>query len=67
MHISENVNNKWRNNVIKSICNKLDKNSLILVDRIHHGELLFKILSTLGNKKVYFIRGDVAIKDREKI
>lgn len=61
-------NNDWRNNVIKKLCGSLDKNSLILVDRITHGETLFNLLnSSLKDKKVYFIRGEVPVDDREII
>ena len=38
-----------------------------MVDRIAHGELLFELLSKIKGKKVYFIRGDVAVKVREEI
>lgn len=60
-------NNEFRNNTISRICNKLDNNVLIMVDRIAHGELLETIIRTNTKKKVYFIQGSVEVDDREKI
>lgn len=57
----------FRNNIIKKIAEKVNKNCLILVDRIPHGELLLSHLSSIINKKVYFIRGEVENEEREKI
>lgn len=59
---------KHRNAVIEKLCNKFNNNALLLVDYIDHGSLLYANLSTkLKNKKVYFIRGDVEVSEREKI
>lgn len=58
----------FRNNIIKKCCAKLDKNILIPVDRIEHGELLLSYLTTsLPDKKVYFIKGEVENEERDKI
>jgi len=68
-YIEENnflYNNSYRNEIIKILCSKLHNNTLLLVDRLEHGELLTKLLSTI-NKKVYFIRGSVEVDDREQI
>jgi superfamily II DNA or RNA helicase len=60
--------NRFRNNTIGSICNNAPNNVLILIDYIRHGEQLFNTLTeTCSRKKVFFIRGDVEIDDREKI
>lgn len=62
------IENKFRNSLISKLISKLDNNSLILVDFIKHGEILFDILSkNCLDKKVFFIRGDVEVEEREKI
>tara|TARA_R110000751_G_scaffold160535_2_gene266175 strand:- start:435 stop:1157 length:723 start_codon:yes stop_codon:yes gene_type:complete len=60
------IHSDFRNNLIRTLCSKFDKNGLILVDYIEHGKLIHEHLSAL-NKKVYFIRGEVCIEDREKV
>lgn len=60
--------NVFRNTIIKKITEKLDKNCLIVVDRLFHGETLKTFLEEqLPNKKVYFIEGKVEDEDRDKI
>lgn len=59
--------NSFRNSIITKIVNKLDKNTLILVDRIIHGEELLRVLQTNTDKQVYFVNGNVDIEEREKI
>ena len=60
--------NEFRNNTIKKIVERLDKNTLIVVDRIEHGEILKNLLtSSLPNKKVYFIQGSVEEDERTAI
>ena len=61
------IHNSFRNQVITKLCNKFDKNGLILVDYIEHGTILHEYLTAGTDKKVYFIRGEVAVEDREKI
>lgn len=62
------MQNNFRNNVLAKLCNKLDKNGLIMVDYIDHGTTLHKHLTKMcPDKKVYFIRGEVDIDDREKV
>lgn len=58
--------NPYRNNLIKSICKKYNKNILILVNHIDHGVELLRVLSAL-DRPVYFIRGDVEVSERERI
>lgn len=61
-------NNSYRNNLIGILCSKLDKNVLLLVDRIEHGEILKNVITEkASNKKVYFIKGEVEVDEREKI
>jgi len=59
--------NEYRNSVIAKLINKLDTNTLILVDRIVHGEHMLEYLKTKTNKQVYFIQGSVEVEEREKM
>ena len=59
--------NNFRNNVIKNICTKFNNNSLILVNHLAHGDALFDNLSQILNKKVYFVKGEVEVEERDKI
>lgn len=61
------IENKFRNNLILQISKKTKKNTLIMVDRILHGEILFDLLSKETKKKIYFIQGSVLVDEREKI
>lgn len=60
-------NNQFRYNIIKNIVGKLHNNCLILVDHIAHGDNMFKVLSQLIDKQVYFIQGSVELEERKKI
>ena len=61
-------NSKFRNNIIKAVSEKCNNNVLILVNHIAHGDALFKHLeTTLTNRKVYFIRGEVEVDERAKV
>lgn len=61
-------NDSWRNKIIRNLCNKIDQNTLIIVDRIQHGEELQRVIQkTTTNKRIYFIQGSVDVDDREKI
>ena len=57
----------FRNRVISNMCSNMNNNALLLVDYIEHGQLLYNILSTQLDKKVFFIRGDVAVEERAKV
>ena len=59
--------NGFRNSVISKLIQKLDTNTLILVDRIAHGECLLEYLTTTTDKKVYFIHGSVDLEEREQL
>ena len=62
------INCEMRNDIIIKLSHKLSNNTLIMVDRIPHGELLEAKLKTLNlNKKIYFIRGSTEIECREEI
>ena len=59
--------NPFRNEFLTKLCDKLDNNTLILVNHIKHGELLKEYLDKLVTKQVYFIRGEVDVEERDKI
>ena len=59
--------NEFRNKVISKLSTSFDKNCLIMVDKIDHGETLEALLKQQTKKKVYFIRGSVEDEDREKL
>ena len=57
-----------RNKVISKVCGKIEKNILILVDRLEHGDIIKTLLSDdLADKEVYFIQGSVENEVREHI
>ena len=61
-------NSNYRNNIISNLSSKLDNNTLILIDYIEHGEILYnKLSSDCENKKIFFIRGEVEVEERQKI
>lgn len=59
--------NEFRNKVISHLGCKFEKNCLIMVDSIKHGETLERILKEKTQKQVYYIRGSVEMEDREKL
>jgi superfamily II DNA or RNA helicase len=63
------MNHDRRNSIISNLANKLSQNTLIMVDRIVHGEVLEAKLKTIcsPDRPVYFIRGSTDIEDRENI
>ncbi len=57
-----------RNRIISNISKKTDKNTLVLVERITHGEALTKLIKeNCPEKDVYFIQGSIDVSDRENI
>jgi superfamily II DNA or RNA helicase len=61
------ISNSFRNGIICTIAKATKSNTLIMVDRIFHGEELFRLLNAEGHKKVHFIQGDVEVSQREEI
>lgn len=61
--------NEFRNSIIAKLLSRIDTNTLVLVDRIAHGEHLLAYLSEQPNidKQIYFIQGSVEVDEREKI
>jgi len=62
------MRNKFRNDVISKLTCKLNNNALVLVDYIEHGELLTAAIKEVcPSKKIYFIRGEVEVEERDKV
>lgn len=58
----------FRNKLIEKVCTSIKNNLLILVNHIKHGQLLADVLTAaLPDKKIYFIRGDVEVEERERV
>ena len=62
------INSEFRNGIISKLCSNFDNNALVLVDYIKHGEMLHDyVKNACPNKRVYFIRGEVEVSQRETI
>lgn len=62
------IDHAYRNHLICKTSIVARGNSLIMVDRIVHGETIRDMLGSMcDHKKIYFIQGDVGVKDREKV
>ncbi len=63
------INHNRRNEIICKLAFMLDKNTIIMVDRIDHGLNLEKKLKNIcgHDRPVYFIQGATDVEDREKI
>ena len=61
--------NPFRTEIISKLVKSLDTNTLILVDRIAHGEFLLEQLKSKlhETKQIYFIQGSLEVEEREKI
>ena len=58
----------FRNNIVGKLCKNFKQNSLIMVDYIEHGQLIYdSIVKNNPKKQVFYIKGEVAIQEREKI
>jgi superfamily II DNA or RNA helicase len=60
------INNSRRNEIISNLALKLKNNTLIMVDRIEHGETIKSALGS-NDRPIYFIRGSTEMEDRENI
>jgi len=61
------LQNDERNNIICNLAEKISNNTIIMVDRIDHGNNLTNYLIKKSKKTVYFIQGSTEIDEREKI
>lgn len=60
--------NEYRNKFLNNLCSKLDKNILLLVNRLEHGHNLLNYFNNnIKNKKIYFIRGEIDTDTRDEI
>ena len=59
--------NEYRNSVIAKVITNLNTNTLVLVDRIVHGEHLLSYLKQYTDKQIYFIQGSVEVEERENL
>jgi superfamily II DNA or RNA helicase len=58
----------FRNELIARLAKGLKQNSLVMVDYIQHGELLFDIIQrTMPEKQCFFIRGNVEVEERDRV
>jgi superfamily II DNA or RNA helicase len=58
----------FRNELIAKLAKGLNQNSLIMVDYIQHGELLFDIVQRMmPEKQCFFIRGEVEVEERDRV
>ena len=62
------ISSSFRNDKITKLSIGLTNNTLVMVDYIEHGELLFnQIKQHAPNKQVFFVRGEVEIEERDRI
>ena len=62
------IQNERRNNFIQKLTLDLKGNTLLLYSRVEsHGEILFNIINSDTNRKVFFVHGGVAAEEREEI
>lgn len=60
--------NEYRNKFLNDLCSRLDKNILLLVNRLEHGHNLLNYFNNnIKNKKIYFIRGEIDTDTRDEI
>ena len=53
--------------MINQICANFNNNILVLVNHLKHGETLYDLMSTLKDKRVYFVQGELEVEERENI
>jgi superfamily II DNA or RNA helicase len=61
------INNLERNKIICNLSEKIENNTIIMVDRIDHGQFLHDYLKNESKKQIYFIRGSTEVEEREII
>jgi superfamily II DNA or RNA helicase len=60
------LNDLNRNKIICNLAKNIKNNTIIMVDRLDHGNFLTNLLQD-NNKRIYFIQGSTEIQEREKI
>lgn len=62
------VTNEARNNFLANLATTTDRNVMILFNRVNHGKELKRLIEErMGNKKLFYVDGNVALKDRAPI
>jgi superfamily II DNA or RNA helicase len=63
------LSNNRRNEIIAKLASRLNENTIIMVDRIEHGENIKEMLLKICDKDrpVYFIQGSTEMEDREQV
>ena len=62
------IQNERRNKFIRKLTLDLKGNTLLLYSRVEsHGEILFNLINSDTNRKVFFVHGGVAAEEREEI
>lgn len=63
------INNSRRNEIISKIALKVKNNTIVMVDRIEHGENILNQIKSIceTDRPVYFIRGSTEMEERENI
>lgn len=56
-----------RNNMIKNLAAKLGTNTIIMVERLDHGETLLNLIKSATDRPVFFIHGKVEMEERENV
>ena len=56
-----------RNKIIAKLADGLTGNTLIMVNHLDHGDILLSTLSARSNKLVYFVKGEMDVKERQII
>jgi superfamily II DNA or RNA helicase len=59
--------NEKRNQIIKKLSDTLTGNTLIMVNHLDHGDILYDLLSKSSGKRVFFVKGEMKVTDRSDI
>ena len=67
MELDYLYDSSFRNKVIRTLCDKFNNNSLILVNHLKHGDNLLDVLKENTDKQVFFVKGEVDVEERDRI
>ena len=56
-----------RNQIIARLADSISGNVLIMVNHLDHGDMLLSALSARSDKRVFFVRGEMEVKERKEI
>lgn len=56
-----------RNQIIGKLADRLNGNTLIMVNHLDHGDILLDTLSGKTTKRVFFVKGEMEVMERKKI